>query len=123
MWSAATKAAVHLWFLPETPPGLSAPPPALGRLSPSLETEVEPVENPIDETTTVAEMLRRPTVSAEPQVFGTAPFRMAMGPERMLRCPKSAPGTEIWLIGLAKRDVSMVSETADGERELSEMLA
>ena len=72
-----------LWFLPETPPGLSAPPPALGRLSPSLETEVEPVENPIDETTTVAEMLRRPTVSAEPQVFGTPPFRMAMGPERM----------------------------------------
>jgi hypothetical protein len=41
------------------------------------------VENPIDETTTVAEMLRRPAVSAEPHVFGAAPFRMAMGPERI----------------------------------------
>jgi hypothetical protein len=36
------------------------------------------VENPIDETTTVAAMLRR-----EPQVFGAAPFSMAMGPERI----------------------------------------
>jgi hypothetical protein len=41
------------------------------------------VENPIDETTTVAEMVRRPAVSAEPQAFGAAPFRMAMGRERM----------------------------------------
>jgi len=51
------------------------------------------VENPIDETTTVAEMLRRPAVSvdpqvvgavsAEPHVFGAAPFRMVMGPERI----------------------------------------
>jgi hypothetical protein len=51
------------------------------------------VDNPIDETTTVAEMLRRPAVlvdpqvvgavSAGPQVFGVAPFRMAMGPERI----------------------------------------
>ena len=52
--------------------------PGWGRLSPSLETEVEPVENPVDETTTVAGMLRR-----EPQVFGAAPFSMAMGPERI----------------------------------------
>jgi hypothetical protein len=43
-----------------------------------LETEVEPVENPVDETTTVAGVLRR-----EPQVFGAAPFSMAMGPERI----------------------------------------
>jgi hypothetical protein len=28
-------------------------------------------------------MLRRPAVSADPQVVGAAPFRMAMGPERM----------------------------------------
>jgi hypothetical protein len=51
------------------------------------------VEIPIDETTTVAEMLRRPAVSAEPQVvgavsaephvFGPAPFSMAMGPKRI----------------------------------------
>ena len=51
------------------------------------------MENPIDETTTVAEMLRRPAVSVEPQVvgaasgepqvFGAAPFSMAMGPERI----------------------------------------
>ena len=41
------------------------------------------MENPIDETTTVAAMLRRPAVSGEPQVFGAAPFRMAMGPERI----------------------------------------
>jgi hypothetical protein len=57
-----------------------------------FETEVEPVENPIDEATTVAEMLRRPAVSAdpqvvgaasaEPQVIGAAPFRMVMGQER-----------------------------------------
>lgn len=67
----------------QDPDGLSAPPPRWGRLSPSLEAEVEPVENPIDETTTVAAMLRRPAVSGEPQVFGAAPFRMAMGPERI----------------------------------------
>jgi hypothetical protein len=77
----------------QDPDGLSAPPPRWGRLSPGLEAEVEPVENPIDEATTVAEMLRRPAVSAdpqvvgavsgEPQVFGAAPFRMAMGPERI----------------------------------------
>jgi hypothetical protein len=36
------------------------------------------VENPVDETTTVAGVLRR-----EPQVFGAAPFSMAMGPERI----------------------------------------
>jgi hypothetical protein len=36
------------------------------------------MENPIDETTTVAAMLRR-----EPQVFEAAPFSMAMGPERI----------------------------------------
>jgi hypothetical protein len=41
------------------------------------------VENPIDEATTVAEMLRRPAVSADPQVVGAAPFRMAMGQERI----------------------------------------
>jgi hypothetical protein len=41
------------------------------------------VENPIDETTTVAEMLRRPAVSADPHMVGTASFRVAMGPERM----------------------------------------
>ena len=51
------------------------------------------MEIPIDETTTVAEMLRRPPVSAEPQVvgavsaephvFGPAPFSMAMGPKRI----------------------------------------
>ena len=57
--------------------------PALGPFIFSLETEVEPVENPIDETTTVAEMLRRPAVSAEPQVVGPAPFRVAMAPERI----------------------------------------
>jgi hypothetical protein len=67
----------------QDPDGLSAPPPRWGRLSPGLEAEVEPVENPIDETTTVAAMLRRPAVSGEPQVFGAAPFRMAMGPERI----------------------------------------
>jgi len=78
---------------PQDPDGLGAPPPRRGRLSPSLETEVEPVENPVDETTTVAEMLRRPAVSvdsqvvgavsAEPQVVGPAPFRVAMAPERI----------------------------------------
>ena len=36
------------------------------------------MENPIDEATTVAAILRR-----EPQVFGAAPFSMAMGPERI----------------------------------------
>jgi hypothetical protein len=36
------------------------------------------VENPVDETTTVAAMLRH-----EPQVFGAAPFSMAMGPQRV----------------------------------------
>ena len=51
------------------------------------------MENPIDEATTVAEMLQRPAVSADPrvvgavsaqlQVVGAAPFRMAMGPERI----------------------------------------
>jgi hypothetical protein len=51
------------------------------------------VENPVDETTTVAEMLRRPAVSAdprvvgavsaEPKVVGAAPFNMAMGPQRI----------------------------------------
>ena len=30
------------------------------------------MENPINETTTVAEMLRRPAVSADPQVIGAA---------------------------------------------------
>ena len=42
-----------------------------------------PWKIPIDETTTVAEMLRRPAVSAEPHVFGPAPFSMAMGPKRI----------------------------------------
>jgi hypothetical protein len=51
------------------------------------------VENPIDETTTVAEMLRRRAVSVDPQVVGAvsagpqvvgaAPFRMEMGQERI----------------------------------------
>jgi hypothetical protein len=51
------------------------------------------VENPVERTATVAEILRRPAasvdpqvvgaVSAEPQVVGAAPFRMAMGPERI----------------------------------------
>jgi hypothetical protein len=51
------------------------------------------VEHPIDETTTVAEMLRRPSVSvdpqlvgaasAEPQVVGPPPFHVAMAPERI----------------------------------------
>jgi hypothetical protein len=51
------------------------------------------VENPIHEATTAAEMLRRPAVSAypqvvgavsaEPQVVGAAPFRMGMGQERI----------------------------------------
>jgi hypothetical protein len=51
------------------------------------------MENPVDGTTTVAEMLRRPAVSvdpqvvgavsAEPQVVGPAPFRVAMAPERI----------------------------------------
>jgi hypothetical protein len=51
------------------------------------------VENPVERTATVAEMLRRPAVSVDPQVvgavsagpqvFGAAPFRMAMGPERI----------------------------------------
>jgi hypothetical protein len=80
MWWAATQAAVVLWFLPKTQT-VSAPTPALGPFIFSLETEVE--ENPIDETTTVAEMLRRPAVSAEPQVVGPAPFRVAMAPERI----------------------------------------
>jgi hypothetical protein len=31
----------------------------------------------------VAEMLRRPAVSADPQMVGAAPFNMAMGPERI----------------------------------------
>src|ERR1700724_1795104 len=92
MGSAATEAAAHLGFS-QDPDSLSAAPPRWGRLSPSLETEVEPVENPIDEATTVAEMLQRPAVSAYPrvvgavsaqlQVVGAAPFRMAMGPERI----------------------------------------
>jgi len=41
------------------------------------------MENPIDETTTIAEMLRPAAVSAEPQVIGAAPLRMAIGPERI----------------------------------------
>ena len=36
------------------------------------------MENLVDETTTVVGMLRR-----EPQVFGAAPFSMAMGPQRI----------------------------------------
>jgi hypothetical protein len=86
MWSAATEAAAHLWFLPKDPDGLDgldAKSTRWGRLSPSLETEVVPMENPIDETTTMAEMLRPTAVSAEPQVIGAAPLRMAMGPERI----------------------------------------
>jgi hypothetical protein len=93
MWSAATEAAAALWFLCSTQMA-SAPTPALGRLSLRLETEVEPVKNPVERTATVAEMLRRPAasakpqvvgaVSAEPLVFGAAPFSMATGPERIL---------------------------------------
>ena len=49
---------------PQDQDGLSVSPPRWGRLSPSLETEVEPVENPVDRTTTVAALLQR-----EPQVF------------------------------------------------------
>lgn len=41
------------------------------------------MENPVERTVTVAEMLRRTAVSAEPQVVGAPPFRMAMGPERI----------------------------------------
>jgi hypothetical protein len=63
-------------------PDPSAPTPALRPFIFGLETEVKPVENPIDENATVAAMLRRTAGSAEPLVVGAAPFRMAMGPER-----------------------------------------
>jgi len=39
--------------------------------------------NVIVKATTVAEMLRRPAVSADPGLVGAAPFRMAMGQERI----------------------------------------
>jgi hypothetical protein len=79
-------------FSLQDPDGLGATP-ALGHLSLRLETEVEPVKNPVGRTATVAEILRRPAVSAEPQVvgavsaepqvFGAAPFSVATGPERI----------------------------------------
>ena len=41
------------------------------------------MKNPVERTATVAEELRRPAVSAEPQVVGAAPFSVATGPERI----------------------------------------
>ena len=51
------------------------------------------MKNPVERTATVAEELRRPAVSAEPQVVGAvsaepqvvgaAPFSLATGPERI----------------------------------------
>jgi hypothetical protein len=58
MWSAATEAAAVLWSL-KTQTASALRPRAGAVYLLVLETEVEPVENPIDETTTVAAMLRR----------------------------------------------------------------
>ena len=57
------------------------------------------MENPIDEATTVAEMLRRPAVSADPQVVGTAQrlgtwachFEVVMGPLEHMRMSGETP--------------------------------